>query len=68
MDFKIAQYVTFAKYFNLDYTYEDGGHGENINYRPVKNFVHNYHCRLFLSTLKKALEGIGKDGLPERLV
>lgn len=58
--FLIAEYVTLAKYFDLDFTYIDGGHGEFINYLPEKTFVHNYHAGLIESGIKRAIEGLGK--------
>ncbi|MBI4025377.1 MAG: hypothetical protein HY360_10390 [Verrucomicrobia bacterium] len=60
LNLKINQYRRLVEYMNLDYTYIDGSHGELINLQPEKNFVHNYHARLFMQGVKKAAEAGGR--------
>ncbi|MBI4025379.1 MAG: LamG domain-containing protein [Verrucomicrobia bacterium] len=60
IDFIAGQYRAMAKFYDLDFTYVDGGHGELVNFQPNRNFVHLYHLVYLYNAIKRAAESAGK--------
>ena len=60
MDFIIEQYRKMMDFYELDYTYIDGGAGgEFVSYLPEKVFTHGYHGVLLGNAIKTAAEEKG---------